>query len=1293
MSDSRQDLRDKLRQTGCEVVIPQAVVPVIPTRPAVPCDPVTGEPLPNIFVTPGGVTPIDDLPPTLDLISIGNDTQTKTCVDLPDKNLAYPDTKTVEANTVQLSFSWYDIVPAITDAQIFYLYTLYADLPELLAKLIDTSTNAVGNLAAYTKLTDQQAASANDLAKNLKASANDQASQLALLQLVCGWYNETQTVYCPSGALTTGAIAGVDSLNPSTISAGTVFSTESLGTANTNAYGLATAALKCVYGNDEQTQSCTDLFPSEPPVDSLPAESTNTKAANTYFSTVNKAEANALALAAAREALNCYWKNDAQEIVCAPDADSIPAILSDTPIYDPNNSQLSTEYPDGLFPQGNVTDGTVGNKVLVAADLFSSNTSFADAQLLAESAGENLLLCRWGNDVVKAQCPIVEIEDPNRKGLLDNTQVPPTAYKLQVLPNLALSQPLITVNDFFRAKSLTNITVALGSRSFNITSWNPSVTVQFAVGDLVSIKPINGTDSVIEGVILTGEITGYAGAALIVNVLQLAGNALTVLGSATWNKWQITLAQGSVIIDNSILSDVSKDDANIIAQSIVDSSLRCIYCNVQVDPRCLPLQLTKNYNGELVMYDPADIPNPTGATIWDSLNWNIVGGQRQPTLLNLVWQVDSNGVPKVDEYGFKIPLYTGNTVIDPGLIKDPQFAWSDDATLGVAAGKFCGEVVPIVQEIADNQLPVSFYREKEDACIYCNEAVGADCVNGALIRAEDPLDGSVFLPTRTVCVANAPVNYQRKKYLITDDVVITLTNNLSGTFTQGNPLLFVYSSPIDFDALNVEVGDYLNISGTLKTRYSILTKNSLTKTLTLDNPDNIIAPTTPVLTFVSKKLKGTLQLVSGVLKATITTIGFNNANYSYILNSDYLKLLGSPDRDFVINGKSNPNLLTLLNPEGYTIPVGEQFLELWHADTTNKPLAQQYATDIALDLAAAALACVTFVINCSQTVTVTCASIGKGTPASNLDPAGPTQVTLPKCFFSDADTSPETLTQQARDVAKDILNCAFFNDKTTVPCQPPWYTAPENYGQWLVNVGGIVEKKVFLDSNYETVRKSAGALAENLANTGSCIWTNSSKTYTCNNLDLAISCPVANRAMPNVSVTFQPGTLIQILNDLSFDHLSAIPVLEDLNTQLRDLARGILVPICEFCGNSQQIKQELICGGNDVNVNFNQNVSANTFFASTQAAANAAAQLLSQGHANCLSFPFVTQEEFFFLKLKINQALSAADGQDTALLGYITAVNNAVKGLDVTCTDGELEVVYLAPLIPPSLPGGGIPQV
>jgi hypothetical protein len=1282
MSDSRKEQRDKLRQTGCEAILPSSVISAVPVRPEIPCDPVPADPLPNIFTAPDGQTPVDPIAPSLDLIPIGNDAVTKTCADLTEKPGSVGDPQTIAADTILVNFSWYDVTPRLSTGQSIFLFTLYSDIPTLKAKLVSTAENAVSELAAYTNITTQQAKSANELALAIKTAATVQAEELALLQLVCGWYNLTQTVNCNTGALTTaeGIDLDITALNPSIIAAGEIFSLDSLADANSIALSLATSNLKCVYGNDQQTANC----PGD--VDADESIETVTKPVNTYFSVSSKLEANGLALSAAEAELECVWSNDAQTIACEPDSDDVAAIISGTLIYNSTTNELSDEYPDGVFPAGNVVLEQEGNNVTVASKLFTSTDSKADANSLAEDAGNSLLLCRWGNDVTKAQCPIVEIEDPNKTGLLDNSQIPPTTFKLKVLPNIELSQPasvtdISLIPNFFKGLSLDSRPVSLGSKSFTINPWDdPAILPQFSQNDLVSIKPLDETDSVIEGINLIGEITAVAAPLYNINVLRVIGDPLHVLSSPTWDNWVITLAQGSAVVANSTLSDISKEDANILAQGIVESTLRCIYCNVQVDPRCLPLQLQKNFDGELVEYDPDLIPEGTSATVWDLVQWDMEDGERVPTQLNLVWQVDEDGIPSVDEYGFRIPLYVGSTVVDPGLIKDPQFSWSDDSTLGVAAGKFCGESVPLVQEVSQNQLPVSFYKEKEDACVYCNEPVGADCVNGAVIRTVDPRDGSIFLPAGTVCLSSPPKDFLKSKYQIADSLEISGSTK-TGTFASDSNLInfSFYGSP-DFESIGIAVGDLLVLDGTIRS-FPITELDQEGYTVTVTNPDGYEIPTSVVSVFVAKKLKGTIALVGADIICTVTNFGFNHGSYEYVLESDYVKVIDENENTFVIQELINPNQFKLLNLEANPLPSGEVTIELWHADTSNKPLAQQYATDSVLSLAKYLLDCFSLTVICSQQVVVECRekSPGFGIPASNLDQKNTIKVKLPRCFLS-ADSNESTvaqLTQEAREIALDMLDCQFFNNEVVRTCGTT--TESPTAGQWVVQTGSRVPERTFFEDTFEKAQKNAIDLAYNLLEEGGCLFGNSEINVTCTkstvnsgpgsgytiNNDLSGGCPESRLCAP-MSVNIPAASIIAAVTVPRIEEGDPEPEVQvpDLTSQARTLGESIAREPCQLCGNQAFAKAPSAgCGATNVVIDFNQSIGANVICARGPSAADVIASNLATGHTGCGGLGNVDLTKYALA--------SAIPPWGTLFASYI---ESAIKSVTVEC-EGDQPVL------------------
>lgn len=850
MSEQRQDQRIKNRDTGCEVVIPPAVVSSVPVRDQVPCDPPTPDILPEIFTAPNATPAPAPLVPSLALIPIGNDYTVKNCDQLKLTSVGFNNVNQaiIQANTITNNFSWYDVIPSLTDNQVILIEELYktSDFEILKNLLISQANDRIRLLVDLTKLTNEQAEAANNLAVNIKNEVNTQATDLAIAQLVCGWYNEPQETECKNvltncvlnaGVITCdstadispgmvvfnlpisdaihvsqvltdktftldGPVATVPSTlwvkeavtnqevtdlnlqdievnNPSLIAAKEIFSELSLDAANAEALVLAESLLNCTYGNEVQNATCLGIFPEEPPVSSSEEQSSKTISRYTFFSTENKVEANVLALETAINALECFWYNPAGSVACEVDKDTPPhaSLIVGDVIYDNNNQQKE------IFPRGSVLNRVSGNEVVIDPGIVKSDISYQDAVDVAKNIAKTFLRCEWGNDLVYAQCSTKFVDDPNKSGLLDeNGQV----YQYQVLPNFELSSPKFEIIPQFRGISFTNLTPSYAELNFITERASEKIPLKFVNGQLVVIRPLeNDYETTNSNYYVIGIITAISDYAnpdnvprknIQIQVIQIAGNLENAINASANDRWEITLSQGVAYLDNVFISNISKNEATQTAQTLVNSLLRCIYCNVQLNPKCLPLQLGINFglNGNEPsnsVYDPP-IEGSANYEFWNQFTWNLdSNGEKLPTSLNVVWgkrvfQEDgsfnvipllSSETPQKDNYGFYTPLYRGSTIINPKLINDSRFTWSNDCTLGVPGGIYCGEDVILAQEIANKDLPITFYKTAQDACTYCNSSYTANCViPKGIITVKTKTANRVTVPANTFCVTDSP---------------------------------------------------------------------------------------------------------------------------------------------------------------------------------------------------------------------------------------------------------------------------------------------------------------------------------------------------------------------------------------------------------------------------------------------------------------------------------------------------------------------------------------------------------
>lgn len=201
-------------------------------------------------------------------------------------------------------------------------------------------------------------------------AAADAAAAAELARLISGtncgntvYYNtaQTATAYCP--------VTAEGSPSSSTVLAGVYCSDTSQEDADAQAYAAAyaaaAAALACTYYNTQQTYTATCPKASDPTKTKGPPY-TAVVNAGTYSSSVSTAAANALALAAAQAAaiagLTCYTYGNVEQV------------------------SYSGATPDCAAVKGSGYAGPAIDPVVVAADLYFSNTSQGDADGQAQAA-------------------------------------------------------------------------------------------------------------------------------------------------------------------------------------------------------------------------------------------------------------------------------------------------------------------------------------------------------------------------------------------------------------------------------------------------------------------------------------------------------------------------------------------------------------------------------------------------------------------------------------------------------------------------------------------------------------------------------------------------------------------------------------------------------------------------------------------------------------------------------------------------------------------------------------------
>lgn len=168
------------------------------------------------------------------------------------------------------------------------------------------------------------------------------------------------------------------------------------------------------------------------------------------------------------------------------------------------------------------------------------------------------------------------------------------------------------------------------------------------------------------------------------------------------NEYSITIPKGSLI------SCTSQEDVNAQAISIAESSLICNYCNLKVLPVCVPEWVRQAASGGIMLDHAASIP------VWNAVTEKYV----------------YKNLSEGDIYTIDLPL--GQEIYyNPVTRKEESVTtWSEDATIGAAAGEFCSASYEQSQQVADStsELQVSvIYKKTRDNCTYTNDLLIAGC--------------------------------------------------------------------------------------------------------------------------------------------------------------------------------------------------------------------------------------------------------------------------------------------------------------------------------------------------------------------------------------------------------------------------------------------------------------------------------------------------------------------------------------------------------------------------------------
>ena len=256
-------------------------------------------------------------------------------------------------------------------------------------------------LELHTGLPHAQAVTLYAYLVQAKKRLTSTAEIAATTALECYWKSKEVTLTCPEGTASKGEHPDA---NPTVmIAAGAFSSTISQADANRKAELHARSLLGCVYVNDEYTTTCTSLgFEYEIPNDTTPVYDglplrvgVYTVEKGTFASKTSKAEANSKAVTFAQQQLVCFYVNDPIYISCE---DGTARNLGINP----------NEEPPRV---ADINNRTSGQSVYIPSGFFTSTTSPADANELAEQLADYLLECCFLSKPVTVECGPYKLED------------------------------------------------------------------------------------------------------------------------------------------------------------------------------------------------------------------------------------------------------------------------------------------------------------------------------------------------------------------------------------------------------------------------------------------------------------------------------------------------------------------------------------------------------------------------------------------------------------------------------------------------------------------------------------------------------------------------------------------------------------------------------------------------------------------------------------------------------------------------------------------------------------------
>lgn len=662
-SDKDRDELRKVRRASEETTdpakLPASEKPA--ARPVNDCDP-TPSPVVETFSEPDKCTIV--LPPAVsipDPLELGNLEYTASCT--PP---AVGSSVTATADQFIEKLFWQN-VPDITDNQLNYIATLaVGDITT-----IKTRGTAAAVIKSLTKLTDAQVSYIVDEKVVLYALADDTAVNWADGGLACLYGNTEIVEYCddnPAGdAYTDGDDGSTNDLltlpasqqnyvdNPVVIPADTYFSSVDQTDANNIATEVAVASLRCLYGNTAQTACCAigdcanDIgYTESVPVDVTPVTpsgelrvGTYTVAADTIFSFVSQADANALALLAAEAALNCFYPSDAVTNSCEDyncgTAWTAPGTVAVGDVFTNGGTcymAVAAQDPTATAPGTLSINNTAHATWIKGTAYVSSNVVFyADAYWI----------CNGNHTATYANRPGVGSEWDQAMWIVYEVDSP------------------TAISD-----GISGSEVSLAQGWFILEGATDTVAAATALATSLSVSLLDcwwENDERL-GNCANAEIT----------FLDSNGESQTLTPDA-----DASAPATSTVSAGEVRSYVSQLDADSTAQDTADGLLLCYYCNNEVPPYCLP-------DGYVVVSVPIDCSQ-------DRTDWSVSAtpGVAAGTVCSLDGpsaQNTANSVGKItcedlqtsevnDNCCYESNEVTGECVIPPSGCLDPTLPYDN----------------------------------------------------------------------------------------------------------------------------------------------------------------------------------------------------------------------------------------------------------------------------------------------------------------------------------------------------------------------------------------------------------------------------------------------------------------------------------------------------------------------------------------------------------------------------------------------------------------------------------------